>query len=514
MVSILCLKKQISTGNYNYPVFIGFATPTEILQVASVPSFSAMTNHSEIASNILTTPVRDWQRPLNENRVIEIANTFNNPSELMPNPVLICENMLASSGQIQIAQQNLSGIPANIWEIKVSLPINSNSKPMWILDGQHRIYGLSQSLQSTNPIPVVLLLNHDSQVYAGKFVAKLFAQVTTAAKPLDVLHNEWLTFAFKLQSYAQSNPNGQDNLNAMETVSELCRNQTFHNVPNPFFNKIQFNMFDANAINCRPQAGGFHYNCLELKEVIRRFYYNSSSSHGMHLPPLQLAEQLANAFIALTKSVALPHDSTVFFGSPKYEQKIIQDAFWVGVLSSILARGPYNIVDWESLFQKLKFPVTDWNFNNWYKSLSGPVGAISKRLVINVFADAFRNQNLPTSTGTMADYLKGNDAKIILEFSLLTASGNVSRSGKTDMTLVSGNRLSMNISPARHVKVRYKSGNIGKLEIIDTQHPPGSVITYPENGFKLYNIKQPLKLLLRMQHYGGSEGKAWVDLTW
>lgn len=514
MPIINCLCKKVVSGTKTYPVFVGFAPASVILDLACAPSFTTTTPHSDICTNILTPPVRDWQRPLDSGRVSIIANVYNDTGELMPNPVLLCGNVLQNGAAIVIRQQTgTGGVPTNIWEIDISKPAPSGQKPLWILDGQHRINGLAASAQRGNEIPIVLLLNQAQAIYQGPLVAKLFAQVTTAATPLDELHDEWLTFAFGLKSYDASASGATENRNAMQTVAELCRRPLIlgNTLANPFHNKIRFNFHDNTPYG--PHAGGFRYNCKDLKDLVWKHYFQSSAPYGQHLSPIDLADQMALAYEALTTSVQQPHTKTVFFGDTKHEQRIMQDAFWVGVFAALLKSGPK--VDWRSLLQALSFPVTSWNFD-WTVSLNGTAGTISKKLAFDVFADAFPKGSLPTASGNLSDYLKGNNAEIEMQFSRLSAKGRPTKPGRSSLKVVAGNHLSQSISPATHFRIIEKSGNIGKLEIVDRQHPPGSPVYYTERGDVLNAPKylNPLKLLLKMHHYGGTQSSANVDINW
>ncbi len=437
----------------------------------------------------------------------------------MPNPVLLCENVLIAQGSIHINQQTSNGIPTNIWEVNVTNPAgqNGNSKPLWILDGQHRINGLAASSQKNMPIPVVFLLNHSYQAYSGPLVAKVFAQVTTAAKPLDELHNEWLTYAFGLDQYSPSRPTSAANSSAMETIAELCKTPQFSAgaLQNPFYNKVQFNIFNG-GVTCGPVAGGFRYTCLAIKELVRTHYYACSSSFGHHLSPYDLAEQMALAYDVLCSKVSAPHDKTVFFGRANYEHSIMQDAYWVGIFAYILQKGPFQRNSLEALLTVLQFPSTSWDFSSWVKSMNGRIAGTSRQLALSTFSKAFASGVLPTSSGNLVDYLKGNDAEIELEFAPLTSAGRVSRSGKSLLKLRNGNRLSPSISPAKHFRVKSKSGNIGRMELIDANHPPGRPIIYSEKGVTITPTehKNPLSLVITMHHYGGVESTAFVDLTW
>lgn len=244
MIKIDCLRKTITSGHRTYPVFVGFATASDLLAIGDVPAFRHDTSHSDISSNVLTPPVKEWQRPLAPDRVKQISSVFNNSGELMPNPVLLCQNLNAGAPPINIVQQKASGsIPTDIWQLNIPIAHQPGPKSLWILDGQHRINGLAQSAQSNNPMPAVFLLNEGLAAYSASQMAKLFAQVTTAAAPLDELHHEWLTFSFDLEHYDPSTngPAVHANKNAMVAVAELCRLPAFGEHNNPFWNQIKFN---------------------------------------------------------------------------------------------------------------------------------------------------------------------------------------------------------------------------------------------------------------------------------
>ena len=135
MPIIQCLEQKIYSGSASYPIYIGFLSAGEILQIAEAPSFSKSTSNQQIANNILTPPIKDWQRPLNDERVINISALFNNTGEFMPNPVLLCENVVSASVQISLNRQTAAGnIPTNIWEVDIPASTQNQDKPLWILD--------------------------------------------------------------------------------------------------------------------------------------------------------------------------------------------------------------------------------------------------------------------------------------------------------------------------------------------------------------------------------------------
>ena len=515
MLTLNCLKKIISTGGSNFPIFVGFSTAGDLSLVAEAPSFTRHTTHSDICANILTPPVKDWQRPLSSARINQIANVYSQPGELMPNPVLLCENTTLGSRPISARQQLNNGVPTDVWEVEIDIPTGNPGKPLWILDGQHRINGLAASVQATAPLPVVLLLNQGNASYSGPTLAKIFAQVTTEATPLTDLHQEWLTFAFKLKAYDITSPTAAPTRRAMETVAELCRKPTVGSsgLTNPFHNVIRFNDHDTTIP--RPRPGGFAYSCSELKELFLRYYYNCASQIGHHLSPIDLVTEFVAAFNALVSSVTAPQQESVFFGTtPRYEQKIMQDAFIAGVLSAILERGAGQ--DWLGLLNSLQFSTTNWNFSTWTVTLNGSAGSQSKSLAKQVFSTAFRSRSLPTSPGNLADYLQGNAAWLEFAFSRLTPSGRATSAGRSNLRVVGGNTLSHQISPARHVKVSNKSGNIAKLDLIDGNSPVTRPEFFGQGGFVLVpaTSQNPLKVHVRMHHYGGTTKEATLSIAW
>lgn len=513
-VKISCLKGKIQSGNHSYPVFIGFSNARSLASIAEAPSFTDQTSHQQIATNILTPPVKDWQRPVDQDRVSEIANVYNRQGEIMPNPVLICENTTLSNTPITITQAHNNGVPLNTWEIEIPIPQGNHSKPTWILDGQHRIGGLETSSQANTDLPVVLLINHGNTNYSPALLAKIFAQVTTEATKLKELHDEWLTFAFRLDQYSSSNTQGDAAYKSMETVALLCERPIVCNgtLTNPFHNRIKFNDYQTSHVG--PTSGGFKYNCSELKELVYAFYYNANCTHGTHLSPTTVGEEIVKAYEALLQSVPAPQHNSVFLGGPAKGQQIMQDAFIVGVLTRLRFHGQNN--DWNQLLTDLAFSTTSWDFTSWVVTLNGQAQSQSKKLARNVLSQTFQSGQLPTQSGNIADYLKGNESEVEIIASALTPSGRPSRNNRHTEGIRGGINRTVNISAKQHVKFNLKTSNISAIKIIDAQSPAGSEICYRHKGFILSAEKHqnPLKLVIKMIHYGGTESTAKIDLTW
>ena len=237
---IHALRKEVTSGSRVFPLHVGFLPAKDILKIADAPAFTHNTEHEVIAKHILNPPVKEWQRPLNDTRLNNIATLYDHSGEFMPNPVLLAENVLASP-HIRVQQQSVAGgTPTMVFDINVPEPQTGQPKPLWILDGQHRIRGLAISRQASNPIPFVLLLNAGGSFYSGPDLAKIFAQVTTYAEKLDSLHNAWLTYAFGLGEYDASDARCRARKQAMECASYICQLPQVDagSRNNPFFNCV------------------------------------------------------------------------------------------------------------------------------------------------------------------------------------------------------------------------------------------------------------------------------------
>lgn len=303
-MQIECLRSHVVSGGHTFPIYIGFAQAVDIARVAMAPAFTRQTPNQQIAENITSQPVRDWQRPIDEERVEVIAGTFNDTGGLMPNPVLLSNNAFYQG--VTITPKTMHSYATGTFIVEIDENAPQDQLPLWILDGQHRIFGLSRSAQKDNLVPVVLLLSEVAGSYTSPGLAKIFAQVTTAAKKLDELHNEWLTYAFELERYAPERNNSQATKRAFSAVVELCRTPQWNGVANPFFNQIQFN----ESVPVTPSLGGFAFRCNGLSDILLRNYYAAPASIP-HLAPANVARELARAYQALHQ-VVQNHAGSVF----------------------------------------------------------------------------------------------------------------------------------------------------------------------------------------------------------
>jgi DGQHR domain-containing protein len=522
-----CIKQVVTSGTRRFPLFIGFSTAEELARVAEAPSFDRNTPNRGLAENVLDPPIEDWQRPLNRDRVDRIARLFGQAGTLMPNPVLLSENPYYGRHAKITPTPVSGGLKAGTFDIKVGEK-NDGQLPLWILDGQHRIFGLAKSKQRTSAVPIVLLLNDGAESYNPQDFAELFAQVTTSAEKLDELHNEWLTFAFELGKYATSgSASPAEQRNAMRTVALLCANPKLSTkAPNPFLNAVRFNSF----LTASPMAkqGGFGFNVIEMRDLVYSGYYSKADEP---ITPEDLADQIGIAYIALTKEVSPPLEETVFFGGVgddgiTYGHPYMQQAFLIGVMSYIEANGIPE--DWRAVLRDLRFDETDWNFSTWVSTLSGTAGNTSKRLAARVFGDVFSAAQLPENAPNLADYLKGNAASIKVIFSKLNDKERPVKIDRDELIVGRGSTLTRALGARRHVKVSPlastdESKNIGSLKVFDKNDfgsprlqamAGGSGLVVTDSMGRTVGKGRQLQVKFRMEYYGGLNSEADLTLSW
>lgn len=514
---IQALEQIIKSGNQEFPIYIGFLKAEELLRVAEVPNFQINTANIDIATNVLTPPVKQWQRPLILENKQRITATFNGSGEFMPNPVLVAERCVGSPPDINIKIMNATGnIPTPIKEIIINESSITDEKPLWIIDGQHRITGLGdiKCKQRENPIPVVLLLNNGGNFYNGRNLAKIFAQVTTAATPLSTLHKEWLTFAFELDSY-NNNPCSH---RSMEAVAHLCKMPVnkITNKTNGFHDDIRFN----DMLGSTPKYLGYQYDCKDFANIISTYYY-SEQPETSHLSPIDLATQISMAFEVLKTKVKAPHSNSVFFGDSKHCHKIMCDAFLVGVFSYLnnVSNNPSEN-DWETLLTDLNFHVTDWNFNQHIVPNTRWVDK-SKKLAIDVFRTIFKDNSLPTNVTDIWDYLSGDQLTIKMEFKRINNNDQPIKQDQYTVELSRGTKKTIQMDGRKYFKITNKSPNAKHIEIFDEKSSPSYPIKFKSNGEILIpplvdpsNPSQnPLNITIKFTLYGGIEEKITVTLV-
>ena len=511
IIRITALKESIQSGDKTYPLFLALLPADQVSQIAAVPNYQDSTTNVDIARNVSLVPVKEWQRPPIPTKITLIRQLYDNRGEFMPNPVLIGENPYTNDPP-EVRQLLVAGNTSPVWEILIRPVQEDAKKPLWILDGQHRIAGLAESAQSSNPVPVVFLLNQGDYYYGADTLAQIFAQVTTSATPLDKLHREWLSYAFHLNHYSAQEVRAKEQRKAMSAVISLCKTASFGDKVNPFYDRIQYN---DRLPASKMLPGGHVYSCIELKEIILRDYFAAQKSQ-QELSPEAVAKEMCFARLALASVIKTPPEQSVFFGDDVHHQKIMEDAFWPGTLRYLAVHGIPS--SWREVLRMLHFDTTDWDFS-WTVTLHGIDQTRSKKLAKKVMEAIFHDRSLPSGNNNIHDLLRGNGAQFELEAFNVTPNGYPSNRGTKNQVFRRGDTTSFPIETRKGIRLRQPSLNVQDIRVTDKQAPPGTLVEYKEvnkSGLRLHKElhKNPLELLFTLRHYGGVSSSVDVRIDW
>lgn len=503
-------KKGVANINgNNYPMYCGFLNALDIKTIAGVPSFQRDKPHHQIASDIINLPVDQWQRPLETEKTNQIKEIYsdNAKDNLMANPILlgIANLNIDSQVNITVQQSSINTPDGRMTPIPNSFDINlrftEDKKPLWILDGQHRIEGMIQSTQRNEPVPFVLL--YDENIYTPPFLAEIFTQVTTRATPMRPLHAEWMKFAFSLDKYSQPASN-----NSMSTVIYLCKEISLGGVTNPLHNKIQFNPH-------LPLTGyySFSFNMDDWCKLIEENYYGS----GGTLPPLELAEEIVKVIKAFEDTDQYRTNGSKVFSNEN--QKVLAEGFLSGFLSYMANYNiRKNLTEWTNF---LNDPVRKFNRCDWRLSFVKTIGSLSssyqtpsKIIAKECFDVAFGDPSTLRGN-TVTDFLQGVASTVRITAHPKTAAGRPSGNNIYNAILSVPSGLNpfstTNGGVTRNIiRIEADSPNIHVLKVLDNSVNPPKVLNeaITRSGLDISNYPSGKEIEVITMNYSGDTQKS------
>lgn len=244
---------------------------------------------------------------------------------------------------------------------------------------------------------------------------------------------------------------------------------------------------------------------------------------GFHLDPIQLLHQLIQSHEALKQVVTNPNTSVFFgvFNVREFWHKIMTDSFFVGILTYLLNHQSLTSVnDYITLFNSLNFQTSDWNFNQWIRSLSGGSNQNnSKAIVFKFFEKVFGDTQLPPNVNALDDFLRGNLASVTITYYALRQNGRPDPTTALVRDYIRGTITSETIHPRVFVKITSKTMNIGRIEVFDKRSPSYNPRTFNLiSGVDISSLtpsnSNPLELKIKLFHYGGLESEIDLTLRW
>jgi DGQHR domain-containing protein len=97
-----------------------------------------------------------YQRIVNGRKVAAIARYVETPDSVLPTGIVLATGEKA--GQLKVEDLTPVGPTNQIWSATLLVRKSSSYKPFLVIDGQHRMYGITESTKAPYPVPVTILL--------------------------------------------------------------------------------------------------------------------------------------------------------------------------------------------------------------------------------------------------------------------------------------------------------------------------------------------------------------------
>ena len=437
---ITCLRSIVRKGSEEYPVYTGLAPGRQIHLMSLVPSFNREDTNLQIAQRLLEPMEDNWQRPQEEDRVKAIRDLYadvENP-QIMVNPVLLGGIPGSGNSRVKIiSEQNVTSTADKSLQIvvlEISYAKPADKRAFWVIDGQHRIGGLSNNDQ---PVPFVLLLD-DGEHFSGDYLAELFSIVTTEAKPMKPIHKEWMQYAFSLGAYTD-----ELRKKSMKIALLLATKENFgdgHSNENPFYGQIQFNPTTKPDMS---KIGVFGFTISQLVNQIHspRAFGNLLESFSED----QIASSISD-FVAAIKSLHGPgNETSILFGKrSKSKCSSLRDSIGFGLFKSWmfhLSKTSGDFPDYpqiEKLLASIGFGSTDWSLPHSSMGRSQRDAVCST--ICNTFCQLYDADKVPYDN--LGDYLMGRESTSLeLEFAPYKERGKLAIKDKVlcNITVTRGN---------------------------------------------------------------------------
>ena len=197
----------IPVEQHDQTFYLVIAKVSELNAICSVPSFSKTLQTGESGLRVLDRKrePREWQRNPDTSRINGIETFIGDKRNLVANTPLV----FAPESDYVTYERDADGTVKRATISFDFLDKQGDSsysdhigledrRPLWLIDGQHRVRGISQNPISTElEIPFVFFPD-DLSV---NFAAKIFAEVNTLARELSDLHKLFMRHRFQLPSH-------------------------------------------------------------------------------------------------------------------------------------------------------------------------------------------------------------------------------------------------------------------------------------------------------------------------
>lgn len=238
----------------NVHFLIGKAKVSEIDAVSSVPSLPEAISSSETGKRVLDRNLaqNEWQRRVDPKRILAIREFVDIPNNIVANSALLyspegMDSITTDDGVVTVDfGKFLKGSPGFWMDHAFNDESDEKSadlRPMWLIDGQHRTRGLSQSETGSDmEIPIILFTDE----FSLNESAKVFAEINTLQRPLAPLHTLFMQHRFKIPTDGGkrdfrpwSNDDDSTWDSRQNTLSYECAGWLSSHQGGPLFNRIK-----------------------------------------------------------------------------------------------------------------------------------------------------------------------------------------------------------------------------------------------------------------------------------
>ena len=243
-------------------VYYGAQPFCEIDAACKVPWIPPSYHSHQFASKALNGDLQrddQWQRLVSVARIHEIRAFAKGPKNYMFNPTLLYANPNHPSVNFDHETNVLTvdfeflGEKAGAYFDYIPFPNEEDRRPLWIVDGQHRIRGFGAAARGSMLTGPFILMMGDGEEEARALVARIFTEINTTAKSLDKMHQLYLKYEFKIPARSSSHDFqvGEDG----EPIESSRPNRYAYrlalnlsaDIESPLYNSIQFQDPDSSS---------------------------------------------------------------------------------------------------------------------------------------------------------------------------------------------------------------------------------------------------------------------------
>ena len=296
-------------------VYMGATEVAKLDAISKVPwippslqshQFAAKAKNGSLSSD------DQWQRLVSKARLKDIRNFARGSDNFMFNPVLLYVNKNHESVHFN-AEDSSINIDFNFLKHKngyyydyISWPNEEDNRPVWIVDGQHRVRGFGGATRgSMLMMPFVLMIGDGSQ-QDRELVARIFTEINTNAKSLDQMHQLYLKWQFRIPSDSPRNDfstvgesptdKSRPNRMAYQLALEMAGNSA-----SPLYNSIQFQEPDKSSAPRARMKKHLIVKSTNWMQIARKWFANNGIYSDSETDQFSF-DEVMNFFIAFEQT--------------------------------------------------------------------------------------------------------------------------------------------------------------------------------------------------------------------